>query len=202
MALSDKQLDKLLAGATKATDVKKALEGLATATERLADERGAGDPSIGRVWEAMSELVVERDVPEVRCGVLEGAALWCEAHLGASHPKTLRAWADLGEAADEDMAWPYAKKAWEKIAEAPLTDPTRPDLLRVSRALRGLGARFLTTDPAKALELFERDLEIRERADGADSPKLAVSLGNVARAAEAAGDSGRAERARARAADL
>jgi tetratricopeptide (TPR) repeat protein len=200
--LSDRDIDKLITKARQSRDVARALDQLQAACEMLAGERGDGDEAVGRLWTAMAELVCEQDVPALRMTVLERAALWFETHLGLKHPRTLRALADMGEAADEDMAWPTAIRAWEKIVDAELADPARPELMIVSRALRGLGARRMAAQRNdEAVTLFERDLALCERIYGADPDptKLKLRLDNLASALERQGDTARAAALRARA---
>jgi hypothetical protein len=190
MAWTDERIDAIIAASQAAPDVERALAELDRAREQVTAERGPRDAAVGRLWETLSDLAMRRPEDEPRLRYAEGHATWAVSALDAADPGTLRALANLGDVADEACAWATATHAWEQIVAAPVPeDAAEDDRRRVSRALRGLGARRLAEERlAEALALFERDVALRERLRDGDAGQLALSLRNVASARAASGD--------------
>jgi tetratricopeptide (TPR) repeat protein len=109
---------------------------------------------------------------------------------GPSAPETIQAWLDLGDAAEQEMAWDVAERAWEAVIAAAEAggevDAARPS---ISPALRGLGTRRLVQQRLEeARALFERDLALNEHLYPGGHAQLAISFDNLALVMERIGD--------------
>ena len=191
---TDARVEGLITMCVASPDPEGAFAELDRARAELEAERGAAAPGLDGVWRALVELAMRQPEAELRIRTAEGRAAWATAALGASHRETLCALADLADFADEDCRFDTATRAWERIVAVPLgEDASDEDRSRLSRALRGLGARRLAADRFDdAVACFERDLSIREHLGNADPHELALSLQNLAHALEKAGDRARA----------
>jgi hypothetical protein len=182
--VTDHDLDQAIEHAVREPD-GHGLAALLALRDRLTAERGPVDPALARTWDAIVEVAGQApDGAVAALPLAEERARWLAAAHGAAHPAVLRAWVDLGEAAEQEFAWPVATRAWQAIVDAPTAAADPATLAAQSLALRGLGARRLAAgDPAGARALFERDVAVTERLRGAAHPQLALSLGNLAVAA-------------------
>lgn len=163
---------------------------LAALRDRIEAERGAHDPALARTWDALVRAASRSpDDLALYLRHAEDRARWLMAVRGPAHAETIAAWDELGEAADAEMIWDVAARAFEAIIDAPAEPETRTGQLALSRALRSLGARRLSgRDLAAARRLFERDLVLGERLYGDAPAQLAISLDNLALVLERLGE--------------
>jgi len=187
--MTDQDLDGAIAQALREPN-HQAMAALAALRDQLAAERDPLDPALGRTWDALVRAA-ERSPDEVAelMAYAEQRARWLAAARGPTHPDTIEAWIELGETASLECAWDVAIRAWEAVAVVPVDAALRDAVLRaaVSRALRGLGARRLTSQPTEARALFERDLALQEQAP-TNPTQLAISLDSLAVVLEQLGD--------------
>jgi hypothetical protein len=187
--MTDQDLDAAIAQALREPN-HQAMAALAALRDQLAAERDPLDPALGRTWDALVRAAERSpdDVAELMA-YAEQRARWLAAARGPTHPDAIEAWIDLGETASLECVWDVAIRAWEAVAVAPVGAAVRDAALRsaVSRALRGLGARRLTSQPTEARALFERDLALQEQAP-TNPTQLAISLDSLAVVLEQLGD--------------
>lgn len=181
--MTDLELSNAISGAL-AQPGNQGLAGLLAVRDRIQAERGPLDPTLEPVWDALVSIA-GRDPEEVGelLQLSEEQARWLSAVRGPADATTIRAWSELGAAADLEYAHDVARRAWEAIAAAPLDlDGVAPAVLpEISIAMRGLASSRTTagrTDEAR--RLFERDLAINERMYPNGNAQLALSLGNLA----------------------
>lgn len=165
------------------------LAALVALRDRVQAERAPADPAVERVWDALVE-VAGRSPDDVAAYLrhAEGRARWLAAVRGPAHPATIKAWSQLGDAADTECAWDVASRAWEAIAAEPLDGAAPEGQAMLSAALRGLGARRSASGRLdEARRLFERDLTVTERLYPAADAQVALALGNLASVLERLG---------------
>ena len=191
--MTDHELDEAIAHA-RAQPGTAGLPALEALHERTQREREPLDPALGRTWDALVQVAGRE--PEDLTALYrhaEGRARWLAAARGPGHPETIDAWAELGEAADLELAWEIAARAWEAIVAAPSQGLPNAALWSVSRALRGLASirhRAGQLDAARAL--FEQDLALNLRLHPGGHAQLALSHGNLALLLEEQGEAARA----------
>jgi hypothetical protein len=186
--VTDRELIEAIAHAVN-QPVAQGLPALVALRDRVQAEREPADPVLARIWDALVE-VAGRSPDDVAAYLrhAEGRASWLAAVRGPAHPATIKAWADLGDAADQECAWDVATRAWEAIAGVPLDGAGDEAEATLSAALRGLGTRRLAAGQLdEARRLFERELAVTERLHPSPDAQLALSLGNLALVLERSG---------------
>lgn len=186
--MTDAEVTDAIARATSQLE-GQGLAALVALRDRVQAERAPADPALGRTWDALVE-VAGRSPDDIADYLrhAEGRARWLAAVHGPAHPATIKAWSQLGDAADTECAWDIAIRAWEAIVAQPLdgADPEGQAIL--SAALRGLAARRLAGGQLdEARRMFERDLAVTERLYPGPDDQLALSLGNLASVLERLG---------------
>lgn len=204
--MTDAEIERAIAEARDAPD-DQGLARLTALRDRLAAERGAHDPSLGSIWDAVVDLARrEPDPPDTLLAAAADRARWAAAAYGPAHRVTLAAWSDLAEVADEDCRWEIAVPAWQAIASAQIDDRSPEAVSMLSTALRGLGARLLAEGRFReARPLFERDLAVAERWSADERiqrTQLAISVDSLALVHEHLGDAALALSLRRRQRDL
>ncbi len=190
--MSEIDLDQAIARALQAP-ARDGLPSLIALRDRLQGEAGPMAPGLPLIWDAILQVVRRSPDDEESMRREEERARWLGQTVGVSAPETLEAWLELGDAAEQEMEWDVAVRAWEAVLAAVAADgdvdAARPS---ISPALRGLGTRRLSAGRVSdAVALFERDLALNEQLFPGH-PQLALSLDNLARAVERLGDSARA----------
>jgi tetratricopeptide (TPR) repeat protein len=179
--VTDQELDEALARAVSEPDAQ-GLPALVALRDAARAERAPLDPALGRISDALVEVAGRS--PDDLADYLrhaEDRARWLAAARGPAHPAAIKAWIDLGDAADQECAWDVATRAWEAVAGTPLDGADADTQAAISVALRGLGARRLAAGRLdEARVLFERDLVVTERLHPSPHAQLALSLGNLA----------------------
>jgi tetratricopeptide (TPR) repeat protein len=186
--VTDRELIEAIAQAVSQPD-GEGLPALVALRDRVQAEREPADPVLARIWDALVE-VAGRSPDDVADYLrhAEARASWLAAVRGPAHPATIKAWADLGDVADQECAWDVATRAWEAIAGAPLDGAGDEAQASLSAALRGLGTRRLAAGQLdEARRLFERELAVTERLHPSPDDQLALSLGNLALVLERSG---------------
>jgi hypothetical protein len=201
--MTDDELEGAIARAVQQPEAD-GLPELVALRDRLQRERDPLDPWLGRMWDALVRVAHRSpDAVDDYLGHAEGRARWLAVARGPAHRDTLRAWIDLGKAADLESCWEIATRAWEAVVEASPADPDRETQVMLSTALHGLGIRrFVAGRLADARALLERDLAVTERLYPGPHAQLAFSLGNLAYADEELGDHQRALQLRQRQRDV
>jgi hypothetical protein len=148
------------------------------------------DDDVGALHQAMAEIAYGDGQMAACLGHLRGRADWARTRFGAGAPETMTALDELGDRADEDFNWPIAILAWEQMIASELPQSAGAAERRLfCNALRHLGIRQLTDDPAEARALFARELAMREALMGVAHPEVRASIGNLTMAEEALGHS-------------
>ena len=186
--MTDQEIAALMAKAQDCDPSAATLRELEQALRQVMASRPRA-PIAGQLWQTLVDLSSQAGRREDYLKNLKGRARWTEDARGASYMDILKAWHELGDAADEDFDFATATEAWERIAETEWPANAPPAAQRLlADALRHLGARRLTADPQTARAIFARELRLREAFDGAEHPNMATSLDNLATASEALGD--------------
>jgi hypothetical protein len=182
------------------------LADLVALRDRLQADRGTLDAALGLVWDALVRVAGRRHADlELRTELAQDRARWLTAVRGPCDPETIRAWVEIGFAAEDEYDWPLATRAWEAVAAAPLDIDALPaDVLPlVSQALRGhAGSRKTDGRIDEARRLFERDLALNERMYPRGHAQLALSLENLAGLLASLGESAQAAVLRQRQRDV
>ena len=139
--MTDAEVTDAIARATSQLE-GQGLAALVALHDRVKAERAPADPALGRTWDALVE-VAGRSPDDIADYLrhAEGRARWLAAVHGPAHPATIKAWSQLGDAADTECAWDVAIRAWEAIVAQPLDGAAPEGQAMLSAALRGLAAR-------------------------------------------------------------
>ncbi|HUJ57779.1 MAG TPA: serine/threonine-protein kinase [Kofleriaceae bacterium] len=106
-----------------------------------------------------------------------------ERAWGPEHRNVLLLWNNLGVALGYTGDVAGATAAFHHALAA---EPRQP--MMAADALNGLAKLALPGDPARAVELLQHSLRLREASEGADHPDLGITLVNLADALRAAHD--------------
>jgi hypothetical protein len=189
--MTDSEITNLVAHALQ-QEGSAGLPALTALRDRVQAERGPLGPALGPVWDALVEVTSRRHEDlDALLQLSEQRARWLASVRGPADPATIRAWVELGFAAEDEYFEPLATRAWEAVAAAPIDIDALPaDVLPlVSQALRGLaGSRRGAGALDEARRLFERDLALNEKIAPGGSPQLALSLQNLAALLERRGE--------------
>jgi hypothetical protein len=203
LTVTDQDLDEAIAHAVNQPE-GQGLPELVALRDRVQTERDPLDPALDRIWDALVE-VASRSPDDIADYLrhAEGRARWLASVRGPAHAATIKAWSDLGDAAELECEWDVATRAWDAVVGTPLDGTDAATQVAISMALRGLGARRLASgllDEARLL--FERDLAVNERLQPSPDTQIALSLGNLALVLEQIGARGEALQLRERQRDV
>jgi tetratricopeptide (TPR) repeat protein len=197
--MTDAEIENAIAQGLRAPG-NEGLAELLALRDRVQAAAGVAAPTLPQIWRAIMQVLGRSPDDEVSMQHEEEHARWLSATRGAADPETLEAWLDLGDAAEQEMVWDVATRAWQAAIAATESsaeiDAARPSL---SPALRGLGSRRMVASRfEEARALFERDVVLNEQLYPHGHAQLAISLDNLARALDRLGDGAGALRLRER----